>query len=152
LAYSQIDKRSTLIKKWFQRATRTDDAFDKFIYSWIALVIAAQRLRTYQGYNKEDDTDRQKILDYFNANTAKILQILEKHQSIMKNLASRKGTNYGNPIVDTGNRELRGKFSDLAAHYLKQKALSDEDLVIAVAELLNKVRNNGSSGKSVGDF
>jgi hypothetical protein len=57
MAYGQIDRRATFIKKWFQRAVKTDDAFDKFIYSWIALVIAAQRFRTYRGYNKEDETD-----------------------------------------------------------------------------------------------
>jgi hypothetical protein len=74
-----IDRRLTFAKKWFQRAVRTNDPFDRFIYLWIALVIAAQRFRTHCGYFREGDTDREKILDYFGANSRHIFHVLQEN-------------------------------------------------------------------------
>jgi hypothetical protein len=69
----------------------------------------------------------------------------------MVSLARRRGTNYGHPIVDTGNPQLRDKFSKLAAHYTQDHSLSEEELVETVAELLNKIRNNLFHGVKVYD-
>jgi len=147
-----IDRRLTFVKKWFQRAAKANNPFDKFIYLWIALVVAAQRLRTRIGAPfRENDTDREKILDYFRANSYKVSKALQGNQDSMVKLAQRRGTNYGNPIVDTGNPELRYKFSRLAAHYAQSGHLPEEELVETIAELLNKIRNNLFHGVKVYD-
>ncbi len=145
------DRRITLVKKWFKRAVKTDDPFDRFIYLWITLVVAAQRFRTHSGYFREGDTDREKILDYFHANSSHIFRALQENQDSMVGLARRRGTNYGNAIVDTGNRELRDKFSKLATHYTQNCFLRQEELVETLAELLNKIRNNLFHGVKVYD-
>jgi hypothetical protein len=69
----------------------------------------------------------------------------------MRALARRKGTQYRNPIVDTGNPVLREHFRQLSQYYLDNKPLSAEDLVVYVAELLNKIRNNLFHGVKVYD-
>ena len=145
------DSRLTLVKKWYKRAVKTDDPFDRFIYLWITLVIVAQRLRTHSGYSREGDTDREKILDYFHANSRHIFRALQENQDSMLGLARRLGTNYGNAIVDTGNPELRVKFSKLSTHYTQNRFLNQEELVETIAELLNKIRNNLFHGVKVYD-
>jgi len=146
------DKQLTYVKKWFQRGIEIDDPFDRFIYLWIALVIAAQRLRTHLGAAAtEYNSDREKILDYFQTKNEQISQALKENQCSMVKLACRRGTNYGNPIVDTGNAELRDKFSKLAAHYTQNTPLSQGAIVQTVGELLNKIRNNLFHGAKVYD-
>ncbi len=136
------DKRLEFINKWHNKAKKEIDPFDKFIYSWIALVVAAQRFRTYNGYISEDDTDREKIKGYFRAKIDFISEILGRHRETMQKLARRRGTTYGNFIVDTGNDELRKQFKKLAKHYNEKPSLTQKELVETVAELINKIRNN----------
>lgn len=147
-----IDRRLTFVKKWFQRAVKADDPFEKFFFLWIALIVAAQRIRTRNGTPfRENDTDREKVLDYFRVNSHNVSQALQENQDRMVRLAQRRGTNYENPIVDTGNPELQDKFSKLAAHYIQNCHLPEEKLVEIVAELLNKIRNNLFHGGKVYD-
>lgn len=146
------DRRLTFVKKWFQRAEQADDSFDRFFSLWIALIVAAQRVRTRTGtLSRENDTDREKVLHYFHVNSHDVLQVLQQNQDSMMMLAHRRGTNYANPIVDTGNPRLRDKFSKLAAHYTQNATLPQADLVETVAELLNKIRNNLFHGIKVYD-
>lgn len=146
------DRRLIFTKKWFLRAIRTEDPFDRFTSLWIALVAAAQRHRTSIGTPvRENDTDREKMLDYFRANSHQIFQALRENLDSMVKLSRRRGTYYGNPIVDTGSPELRDKFSKITTHYTKNPLLPQEELVEAVAELLNKIRNNLFHGVKVYD-
>ncbi len=136
------DRRLRFVKKWFQRGVKSNDPFDTFFFLWTTLVVAAQYYRTrYGGAWSTNDTDREKVVGYFRANKGKVLQALEDTHSKLMALVQRRGTDHGNPIVDTGNPELREKFSKLAKHYRERLILSDEDRVEAVAELLNKIRN-----------
>lgn len=139
------DRRSTFVKKWFGRAKKTEDPFDRFFYLWIALVVAAQRLVRGNGEN-----DRERVVDYFLYNKESVLQVLNNHNEIMHQLGRRRGTKYGNPIIDAGE-ELREKFEKLSNHYLRNQPLDAEEKVEIVAELLNKIRNNLFHGHKVYD-
>lgn len=146
------DRRLTLVKKWFQRGEKALDPFDRFFYLWIALIIAAQRLRPRRGVpSRHHNTDREKVLDYFRANSRNVFQALQETRDSMLKLARRRGTKHGHPIVDSGNPKLRDKFSRLAAHYTQDASLSQADLVETVAGLLNKIRNNLFHGGKVYD-
>jgi hypothetical protein len=148
----EIDKRLIFVRKWFQRASQADDPFDRFFSLWIALVVASQRARTNKGSRYiEDDNDRKRILDYFLSNECKVFQALQNHQDILLKLSQRRGTRYRSPILDTGNPVLGEKFLGLAKHYNRSLILSEEELVEAVAELFNKVRNNLFHGVKIYD-
>ncbi|MBI4483199.1 MAG: hypothetical protein HY652_09940 [Acidobacteria bacterium] len=149
------DRRVTFIRKWLSRARDAEDEFDRFFSAWIALVVAAQRIRDPSGRLVEDDSDRKRVVDYFQAKKLAIRRAVEKHQQEMTWLArrrgTRRGTSYGNPIVDTGNPDLRNLFTRFSDHFTGRATMPEDDLVIAVAELLNKVRNNVFHGIKVYD-
>ncbi len=143
------DKRLTYARKWFLKGATVHDPFDRFIYSWISLVIAAQRLgRSPVG---ERDTDRERILDYFRLKSNDVFQVLQENRDRMFKLARRRGSHYGGRIVDTGSNELQSKFYRLAEHYTFNRPLDRDDLVEYTGELLNKIRNNLFHGEKVYD-
>ncbi len=135
------DRRVAFIRKWLARGRQEEDLFDRFLARWIALVIAAQRLRDHYGDSVGGDTDRLRVIDYFSANRDLVLGVLAGHEREMKELAGRHGQVYGNPIVDA-SRDLRPLFRSLAQHYTSNVPMASDELVRAVAELLNKIRNN----------
>jgi hypothetical protein len=140
------------MKRWFLRAKEAEDPFDRFFYLWIALVVAAQRRRTYTGIPfREIYSDREKVLDYFRANQQTIAQVLQNNEDKLAQLARRQGARYNKPILDTRSLRLRAIFYDLAAHYTKGVPLQDEYLVEAVSELVNKIRINLFHGFNVYD-
>jgi hypothetical protein len=145
------DRRVTFIRRWLRRAREARDEFDRFFSAWIALVVAAQRIRDSLGQLPEEDSDRQRVVDYFLAKKSEVMRAIGKHQTEMRWLARRRGTTYGNSIIDTGNRNLRKRFARLSRHYTAAPCMQDDELVTAVAELLNKVRNNVFHGVKVYD-
>ena len=136
-------RRRSLVERWVQRAKQADDPFDRFFCSWIALVAAAQRKRTETGIPfREIYADREKVLEYFETNRNAIFQVLRKNRGILKALARRKGPRYGKSVLDTRSLRLRRIFSDFAACYTQHIHLSEDYLVEAFAEVLNKIRIN----------
>ncbi|GBC96762.1 hypothetical protein HRbin16_02571 [bacterium HR16] len=145
------DRRVTFVSKWLRRARQAKDEFDRFFSAWIALVVAAQSIRDSSGRHPEEDSDRQRVVSYFLVKKDKVMRALEKCQTEMMWLASRRGTTYGNSIIDTGNQDLRDRFARLSRHYIDGEAMQEDELVTTVAELLNKVRNNVFHGGKVYD-
>ncbi len=141
------DRRSTFVARWFHRGVKEPDPFDRFFSLWIALVVAAQSAGSF---NSSDQKDREKILNYFRIKLAHVLEALEDSRIDLQALAKRRGTRRGDPIVDAAP-QLSEKFAKLAAHYSVSPSLSERDLVDAVAELLNKIRNNVFHGVKVYD-
>lgn len=145
------DRRTAFVKKWIKRGISSNDPFDKFFSLWIALVVAAQRLRTYRGFGYiENDKDVLKVLYYFEQNRSKVLEAIQQKNEQMLKLSKRKGTVYGDPVVDAGKR-LRPLFSKLADHYNEGLPLVDDEKLEIVGELLNKIRNNVFHGIKVYD-
>jgi hypothetical protein len=145
------DRRLTFVRKWLGRARESRDPFDRFFSAWIALVVAAQRYRTTSGRYVEDDTDRARVVDYFRARPQQILKLIQKHKAELSALAQRRGSRFGNAILDTGNPTLQGLFRRLSLAYTAGESMPDEDQILAVAELVNKVRNNVFHGIKVYD-
>lgn len=145
------DKRLIFVHKWLDRATEAEDEFDRFFSAWIALVAAVQRIRDSFGHLLEEDTDRHRVVDYFRAKRDVVLRAVGKHQEEMTWLARRQGTTHGNLIIDTGNPNLRKLFTKLSRHYVADQVMQQDEHVTAIAELLNKVRNNVFHGAKVYD-
>ena len=139
------DKRIAYSKKWFKRGAGIDDPIDKFIYLWIALVIAAQ-YRMVSG-----NTDRKRIINLFRTRRTLIFNAIKEHRTRMVKLAQRRGTEDGGPIVDTEYPKLREKFSKIVDYYTQGISLDEGALVEYVGELLNKIRNNLFHGDKVYD-
>jgi hypothetical protein len=70
------DRRLTFIGKWVTRANGAEDEFDRFFSAWIALVVAAQRVRDQSGRYLEEDSDRQRVVDYFRVKRGAIARVL----------------------------------------------------------------------------
>jgi hypothetical protein len=145
------DKRVTFVRKWLRRARGAKDEFDRFFSAWIALIVAARRVRDQSGQVPEEDSDRQRVVGYFLAKKAEVMRAIGKHETEMRWLARRRGTKYGGPIIDTRNAELRERFARLSRHYTAGEPMQDDELAMAVAELLNKIRNNVFHGGKVYD-
>jgi len=145
------DGRVTFVRKWLRRASEAEDEFDRFFSAWVALVVAAQRIRDSLGQLPEEDSDRKRVVDYFLAKKWEVMTAVKKHKPEMMWLARRRGTTYGNPIIDTGNPNLRNSFTKLSRYYTAGQPIPDDEHVKALAELLNKIRNNVFHGVKVYD-
>jgi hypothetical protein len=147
------DRRVAFVRKWFQRAIEEDDEFDRFFSAWIALVVAAQRLRDYRGRLPKWDSDRKRVVDYFLAKKSRVMSAVKKREQEMMWLARRQGTRYGTPIIDTDTDDeyLCNLFTKLSRHYTSKEAMPDDEFVKALAELLNRIRNNVFHGAKVYD-
>lgn len=145
------DRRMTFVRKWLRRAREAEDEFDRFFSAWIALVVAAQCIRDSSGRLPEEDSDRQRVVDYLLAKKPEVMRAVGKHRAEMMWLARRRGTTYANRIIDTGNRKLRDLFARLSDHYTAGRPMGDNEHATAIAELLNKVRNNVFHGGKVYD-
>lgn len=120
------DRRVTFVHKWLGRAQAEEDEFDRFFAAWIALVVAAQRVRDLYGGRIEEDTDRRRVVDYFRYNKEAVLAAAGRHEADLRQLARRRGQGHRNPIVDTGNPNLRRQLGCVAAHYGSGGAHADE--------------------------
>ena len=142
------DKQTEYIKKWFTKAGREPDVFDRFMSGWLALAIAAQRHRTRSGVSLTDDTDRERVIDYFSAHAAEVLAAIHAHKREMETLARRRGTR-GGTVLDGARIQKHCRiFGDAV---LGNAQCSRDDLSEAAAEILNKVRNNLFHGSKVYD-
>jgi hypothetical protein len=55
------DQQKIFIEKWIKKGKEATDPFDKIFSLWIALIVAAQRIRMLRGRQFiEDDNDRKK--------------------------------------------------------------------------------------------
>ncbi len=145
------DRQLTFSRKWWQRGQAEEDPFDRFFCLWIALVVSAQRYATYHGEARWDATDADRVRLYFSGMQSGVLAALSRHDASLRRLSQRRGTLYGNPIVDTGNPELKSKFKAFAEHFSGGTKLPPALLVEYTAELVNKVRNNLFHGLKIYD-
>ncbi len=146
-----IDKRAEFVKKWYGRGVNEEDPFDQFFSLWIALVIASARWHTLQNSEIRDQTDREKIIQYFEGHCGQVLSLLTPGTREVKDLAFREGSSYGNPILDSGNLDLRAKFKRFAEHWATGQRLDEDELIKTFGEIINKIRNNVFHGVKIYD-
>ena len=143
------DKQAESVGRWFAKAEQDTDVFDRFISSWVALTIASKRHRTISGRrHSPDETDRDRIIDYFKSNAAKIRSAIHTNNPEMRRLASRRGTR-GGTVVD-GDR-VQKHCQLFMRVVLGASTCPDEDLTTATAEILNRIRNNLFHGTKMYD-
>jgi hypothetical protein len=141
------DRRTEYLRKWFSKAEREEDRFDRFIYGWLALTIAAQRYCTESG-SDSTETDRERVISYLKHHATSVDAAIQKNRVQMVSLANRTGTR-GGVVVDGWRIEehcvrFRNKIQGGAT-------CSTEQFAEAVGEILNKVRNNLFHGSKVYD-
>jgi hypothetical protein len=147
----KMDSRTQFKQKWFNKGCEADDPFDRFFCFWIALVVAAQRAQTQYGICRRNATDAEKVQSYFSLRSEGVLKALDLSQPWLQKLAGRKGTEYQDPILDTGDPRQRESFDALSQHFLKLRDLDSYEVLETMAELLNKIRNNVFHGNKVYD-
>ena len=132
---------------WFHKgesAKNNNNPFEAFIYLWISWVIGC---RIYISYNVTRDdklnyTDRDDIVLWCKENREIVVEIIDKNYPTLQNLGKRKGSFYGNPIVDASIK-LSSMFSTLSKYFKNEHIYNNNsDLAVHFAELLNKIRNN----------
>ena len=142
------DKQAQFIAKWFTKAEQDTDVFDRFVSAWVALTIASQRHRTIRGHRRRDETDRERIIDYFKSNAAKLRAAVQENVVELRRLAERRGTR-GGTIVDGATIQVHCRI--FKSTVLGTSTCTNEHLATATAEILNKVRNNLFHGTKMYD-
>jgi len=151
------DRRDVFVRKWFKRALEDEDPFDRFFSLWVALVVAATKYCNDRGLSRPGDTDGQRTHQFLKGNQPAVLRIMDARAEHMKALAERRGTSLGTPVLDVDRpehhrgQELIRKLERFSRHYRSAMPLSDAEKVDALAEILNKVRNNTFHGVKVYD-
>jgi len=141
------------VQRWLRKATESNDPFDCFFSLWIALVIAARR-HLDEAQLSQPDTDRKAIIQYFEARSEAIVNILEKLPEQLNWLAQRKGTGLGHPILDVHPHSpphLRRLFDELAQVWSGKAVRKPRWVANATAEMVNHIRNNMFHGLKVPD-
>ncbi|MBN1871834.1 MAG: hypothetical protein JW800_04600 [Candidatus Omnitrophica bacterium] len=136
------DLRYRYIQKWTRQARESEDPYDVFICFWTAMTITAQidRLKLKM-HHKEEDTNREKIFDYFVKNKQEVFQVLKKNRDIMLKLIEMEGPKYKDPIIDTGDPALRNRFNELVLYYHgKIPTFSQKRMAENMAELVSRAR------------
>ena len=132
---------------WFKRgeiAMNNNNPFEAFIYLWISWVIGC---RIYISYNvhrddRSNSTDREDVILWCKNNAGIVVQIIEDNFTTLESLGRRKGSKYGDPILDA-NVKLSSMFSSLSRYFRNDFTYKkDSELADNLAELLNKIRNN----------
>jgi hypothetical protein len=81
-------------------------------------------------------------VEWCKLNTLNVKGIIELNHETLHHLGQRRGSKYGNPIVDA-SRTLTVYFSRLRQYFRGEYEYKKEnDLAADFAELLNKIRNN----------
>jgi hypothetical protein len=142
------DKQAQFIARWFTKAEQDTDVFDRFVSAWVALCIASQRHRTIRGQGRRDETERERVIDYFRSNAAKLRAAVQENVVELKRLAERRGTR-GGTIVDGDAIQVHSRL--FRGTVLETSPCTNEHLATATAEILNKVRNNLFHGAKIYD-
>jgi hypothetical protein len=137
---SSINRRLAFVQKWFRRGLRESDPVDQFFSFWIALVVAARQSDPFGS-----DIDSETVRRYMKLESQRVSEAVD-HSPEMDGLARRRGTEKGTPILDAGG-SLQAALSALAAHHAGGHRLSPDEHAAAVADMLNRVRNNLFHGR-----
>lgn len=133
--------RYEYVEKWVKRAGEEEDPYDRFISFWTAMTIAAQISRPKNRLYHEEDTNREKIFDYFVKNKKAVFEVVEKNREVMIKLTRMQGPRHKDPIIDTGDPELRNRFSEIVRYYSgKIRRFSQRRMAENMAELVSKAR------------
>lgn len=148
------DDRWRVMETWRKQSGlfwECEDPFSAFIAGWISLVILSILADDIHGTGSRSDPDRKRVRRLFVRNHVQLCGVVEALPQQVEWLAKRKGTEYGDPMVDTQNRTYANQLSPLAHHWLAAldptATLDSEAEAALVAELLNRVRNNLFHGR-----
>jgi hypothetical protein len=150
------DPRAHFVARWFRRGVEAGDPFDRFFSLWIALVVAATKWCNDIGKGKPGDTDGKRIALFLKNNPSSVLRAIDARAEQMTALAKRRGRWLDTPVLDIDgetrhSRAVRAKLERFSRHYCSAMRLSDAEKVDALAEILNRVRNNTFHGVKVYD-
>lgn len=140
------DRRSEHLKKWFRKAEAEEDVFDRFIYGWLALALAASIHETRLGERFEKDSKR--VVNYLQTRADDVEAAVRKETQSAVTLSKRMGSGNG-VIVDGWPLQKHGK--RFRRKVLGQGTCSPIEFAESTAEILNKVRNNLFHGVKVYD-
>jgi hypothetical protein len=155
MEYNYRDTRDEIILSWFKKGENALDEsnlFEAFIYLWISWVVVAKRFNDQNFQNdfayENKDTDREEIKRFCINCYIRINDIINNHKESVYYLANRKGSRYGNPIIDVKG-SLAKKFNDLSRDLKGEINLTERQRAEYFAELFNKIRNNLFHGDKV---
>ncbi len=138
--------REKMALEWYQKgesALAEANIFESFIYLWISWIISSKIYLSNNGKLDNDDTDADIIIKWAKMNSEIVFSAMRNNTESIKFLTNRIGSQYKNPIVDTGNKELRKAFESLRKD-ISNGMLENNSKIISTnfVRLLNKIRNN----------
>lgn len=139
-----IINRSEFIRRWHAKAVDAENVFDKFFSAWIALVILARGSLDDQ-HSSQPDTDRKAIIQHFESNAERVVEVLDTLTDNNRWLAGRRGTVREGHIVDVypgSPPHLRELFDTLSLVWEGNAKRKPVWVARATAELINHIRNH----------
>lgn len=137
------------VERWLQKSQSDQDPFDQFVSAWIALTVIARAHENY-GSGKQDVKDCVMIRNLFRDRFRNIARGLDAEGDNLLQLAQRRGTEYRNAIIDSGDAVQRQRNRQFADNVVGGRALTEADLE-ALGWILTRVRNNLFHGKKMYD-
>lgn len=142
---SRYSDRDKIMYEWFENgkhALERENLFEAFIYLWISWVVACKIHRGNNYAVSPNLEDSKVVADWSKSESSAVSEIIEKQLVTLAPLGNRRGSTYGNYIVDSSVR-LQEIFSRLSRYFRREYAYEDKrQLASDFAELVNKVRNN----------
>ena len=148
-----MSSATDFVERWTERAHACDDCFDTFFSAWIALVIEA-RHQLDANQLAQPDTDRIAAIQYFDTRANSVTAVLSQMAEQTQWLASRRGTQTGEAILDVhawARPHLRQDFDELAQVWFGQAQRKPRWIASKTAEMLNHIRNNMFHGLKLPD-
>ena len=139
------NERDQIMFEWFEngnRALERGNLFESFIYLWISWVVACKVHRGNNYAFTPNLEDSKVVSGWAEGESREVVRIIESHLILLAPLGKRKGSKYGNAIVDSSVR-LQEKFTRLSDYFNNEYVYENKrQLATDFAELVNKVRNN----------
>ena len=141
------DRRSERLKTWFRKAEADRDIFDRYVYGWLALGLAASIHETTSGNRFEKDSER--VNAYLKEHADDVEEAVQKEKLSVTSLSKRMGTQNG--VIVDGPPWLQEHCKRFRRKVLGQGTCASAEFAESTAEILNKVRNNLFHGEKVYD-
>ena len=141
------DRRSERLKKWFKKAEDEEDIFDRYVYGWLALGLAASIHETTSGERFKKDSER--VENYLKTRADDVEEAVRRETQSAVTLSKRMGTRNG--VIVDGSPRLQEHCKKFRRKVLEQGTCSPTEFAESTAWILNQIRNNLFHGEKVYD-
>jgi hypothetical protein len=137
------------VDRWWNKCRIDTDLFDQFVSAWIVLLTIARAAENC-GSGKGDVVESDLVENLFCGAHGSVVAEMERHRENLLKLSNRRGTDHGDPMVDTRNSSRR-ELNKILARDIRNGVPFSMKHAQRLAGVLYCVRNNLFHGKKLYD-